>query len=156
MGLLWTFMGASVGYTFFGGAAEVLGGLLFFFRRTTTLGALVAGAVVLNIAVMNLCYDVPVKLLSIHLCLMCLFLIAPELGRLLNVLVLNRSVAPVIIEPHFRRPWLKYSSWAVKTALVGFAIFSNASSALRGESDYGRKAPKPPIYGIWEVERVHP
>lgn len=44
MGLLWTFMGFSALYCFFGGAAEMLGGLLLTLRRTTLLGALVCAA----------------------------------------------------------------------------------------------------------------
>src|SRR5262249_21377963 len=49
MGLLWTFMGASPAYVFFSGAAESLGAVLLLVRRTTTLGALILGAVLTNI-----------------------------------------------------------------------------------------------------------
>src|SRR6202035_2551729 len=38
MGLVWTFMGSSTAYTFFAGAAEMIGGLLLTVRRTTLLG----------------------------------------------------------------------------------------------------------------------
>ena len=41
MGLLWTFMGYSKGYTMFTGFGELVGGLLLLVRRTRTLGALV-------------------------------------------------------------------------------------------------------------------
>jgi hypothetical protein len=40
MGILWTFMAASTGYTIFAGLAEAVAGLLLLFRRTSTLGAL--------------------------------------------------------------------------------------------------------------------
>jgi uncharacterized membrane protein YphA (DoxX/SURF4 family) len=70
MALLWNFMGFSTAYTIFVGAAEVLGGLLLLFRRTATLGALVVIAVMSNIVMLNFCYDVPVKLYSVHLWLM--------------------------------------------------------------------------------------
>jgi hypothetical protein len=39
-------------------------------------------------------YDVPVKLLSFHLVLMALFLLAPDLPRLANLFFLNRPVGP--------------------------------------------------------------
>src|SRR5258706_790692 len=61
MGLLWTFMGASVAYTVFAGLAELAGGVLLLFRRTASLGALVAIPVLTNVVVLNFCYDVPVK-----------------------------------------------------------------------------------------------
>ena len=59
MGALWWFMGASTAYIIFSGVCEVLGGLLLVFRRTATLGALVSFAVLLNVMVLNYCYDVP-------------------------------------------------------------------------------------------------
>ena len=90
MGLLWTFMAASPAYTFFAGLGEVIGGLLLVFRRTTTLGGLVVSGVMLNVVMMNFCYDVPVKQFSIHLLMMAVFLLLPEFPRIANVLVWNR------------------------------------------------------------------
>src|SRR5262249_21326568 len=74
MRLLWTFMGASEGYNWFTGAGEMLGGLLLCTRRATLLGALVSCGVMLHVAALNFCYDVPVKLFSTHLVLMSVFL----------------------------------------------------------------------------------
>jgi hypothetical protein len=90
MALLWTFMGSSVLYTTFTGAAEVLGGVLLFFRRTTTLGALLDAAILLNVVMLNLSYDVPVKLGSIHCFILSLVLLAPDARRLADVFVFNR------------------------------------------------------------------
>ena len=107
MGVLWTFMGASMAYTIFAGASEVLGGLLLLFPRTTSLGALVSGAVMLNVVMLNFCYDVPVKLYSANLLLMAVFLAAPDLGRLANVFLWNRPTRPSKADSLlFRtRPW---------------------------------------------------
>jgi len=49
------------------------GGMLLLFRRTVTLGAIASAAALLNIVLLNFCYDVPVKLYSAHLLLMALF-----------------------------------------------------------------------------------
>jgi hypothetical protein len=67
MGLLWTFMGASAAYTIFTGLGELVGGLLLTTRRTALAGALVSAAVMTHVAVLNFCYDVPVKLFSMVL-----------------------------------------------------------------------------------------
>ncbi|HEV7763557.1 MAG TPA: hypothetical protein VGQ76_01020, partial [Thermoanaerobaculia bacterium] len=64
MGLLWTFMGWSPAYTVFAGIGELLGGLLLTTRRTALLGALITAGVMVNVAMMNFSYDVPVKLYS--------------------------------------------------------------------------------------------
>jgi hypothetical protein len=77
MGLLWTFMGFSVGYNFFTGMAEVVGGLLLCFRRTRLIGALVCVGVMSNVVMLNFAYDVPVKLYSSHLLAMAIFLMIP-------------------------------------------------------------------------------
>ena len=87
MGVLWQFMGSSPAYTIFAGMMEAFGGALLLFRRTTTLGALVSAAVLLNVVVLNFCYDVPVKLYSLNLLLMAVFLMAPDLGKLTGFLV---------------------------------------------------------------------
>jgi hypothetical protein len=90
MGLMWTFMGASRGYEIFSGLAEVTTGLLLLFRRTSTIGALIAAGVMLNTVVMNFCFDVPVKLYSMHPVLMALFLLIPDMPTIWNFFVLRR------------------------------------------------------------------
>ncbi|HET9225635.1 MAG TPA: hypothetical protein VFR31_03145, partial [Thermoanaerobaculia bacterium] len=95
MRLLWTFIGASASYTIFTGAAELLGGLLLIARRTTLFGALVCIGVMSNVVMLNLSYDVPVKLYSSHLLLMAVFLAVPDLKRLASLFVWNRRVPPV-------------------------------------------------------------
>jgi uncharacterized membrane protein YphA (DoxX/SURF4 family) len=82
MGLLWTFMGASKAFTVFSGIMELAAGYLLFFRRTKALGALLSFAVMTNVAMMNYCYDVPVKLFSTHLVLISLLVMGPDLIRI--------------------------------------------------------------------------
>src|SRR5579863_10719535 len=94
MGILWSFIGASPAYETFTGCAEMLAGLLLIFPRTTTLGALVCLADTVQIFMLNMTYDVPVKLLSLHLILMSFFLLAPEFSRLADFFLWNRSAGP--------------------------------------------------------------
>ena len=152
MGILWTFMGASAAYTIFSGACEMLGGLLLVARRTTLLGALVSAGVLTNVVALNFCYDVPVKLFSSHLLLMALFLMLPDLRRLTRLLVFNRRVEPAEIRPLFRRKWLHRSALALRTVFLfgwaGMFLFQT----WEGDKEYGRRAPKPPLYGIWNVD----
>ncbi|MFI5006508.1 MAG: hypothetical protein ACHQKZ_03680 [Solirubrobacterales bacterium] len=148
--LLWAFMGYSNAYTTFAGAGEVVGALLLFFRRTTTLGALLLSAQLVNIVMMNFCYDVGAKLFSMHLLLMALFLLAPELPRLANVLVLNRPTVPVVL----RRPpparWMVLARLVAKTAFVGMVVVFMTGGAL---SLLMKKwMANPPLYGLYEVE----
>jgi hypothetical protein len=153
MGLLWTFMGASVAYVIFTGAAEMLGGFLLIARRTTVLGALVCIGVLTNVVMLNFCYDVPVKLYSTHLLAMAIFLVLPDLQRLANLLVLNRDVKRAEIQPLFRRPALNRAAVILRTVfLLGFAGMSLYGTWNRYQENFAADAPKPPLHGIWEVE----
>jgi hypothetical protein len=149
--LFWTFFGASAAYKIFSGAAEMLGGLLLVARRTTLLGALVCVGVLIHVVVLNLCYDVPVKLFSSHLLAMAVFLTLPDLRRLADLLVFNRRIEPAEIRPLVQRKWLHWSGLALR------AVFILAFAAIPLYQNYQFKkqldhAPKPPLYGIWNVE----
>jgi len=91
MHLLWFFMGYSRPYAIFGGLLEVISGTLLLFERTETIGALGAAAVMLEVAVLNFCYDVPVKLYSTHLFLMSLFLLLPDFKPMWEFFVRRRA-----------------------------------------------------------------
>jgi len=126
MGLLWTFMGHSPAYTMFTGFAELVGGLLLLSRRTTTLGALVVMGVMANVVMLNLCYDVPVKLHSMHWLAIAVLLVIPDARRLADVLVLHRPTRPVPLRrpfasPRRRRMWLAAKS-VVIALMLGSAI----------------------------------
>jgi hypothetical protein len=154
MGLLWTFMGASAAYTFFGGASEVLGGLLLTTRRTTLLGSLVCIGVITNIVMLNFSYDVPVKLFSSHLLLMAVFLAAPDVRRLADLFVLNRPVPAARVRPLFSRRWAHLGTLILRTVLLVAFLVSSFYDALAARKTYGELAPKPPLYGIWNVDEL--
>jgi len=144
-------MGASAPYTIFGGLSELVAGLLLLFRRTATLGALVAIPVLTNVVVLNFCYDVPVKLFSVHLLAMSVFLAVPELERLADLLVLRRPVAPAADRPFFRRRRWQIAAVVVEgTLAIGFTAFilHMGYVDLKEYNDSFRS----PLYGVWAVE----
>ena len=101
MAVLWLQVGSSHPYEIALGAVEVIGGLLLFWNRTATLGALISAAAMAQVFLLNMTYDVPVKVLSCHLLLLSMFLLAPQMGRLADVLVLQRRAEPAIQPPLF-------------------------------------------------------
>jgi hypothetical protein len=153
MGVLWSFMGASVPYIIYTGCAEVLGGALLLFRRTTSLGAMVSFAVMLNVAVLNFCYDVPVKLYSTNLALMAVFLLAPDLRRLFDVLVRNRAAGPADLNPIvFDRRWMRIGAVVCWVLVVGSHLYSNIWGGWQGYKQFYRNAQRSPYYGIYDVD----
>jgi len=141
MGLLWTFMGASYAYNVFTGAGEILGGLLLTMRRTTLAGALVSAAVMGHVAILNFCYDVPVKLFSSVLTFMALFLIAPDAKRLAAFLFAGPP----------RAAWWKV---AVRTAVVLGFLGMSLYQAQKGRKEYGDLSPRSPLRGVWNVTEL--
>jgi uncharacterized membrane protein YphA (DoxX/SURF4 family) len=155
MGLLWTFMGASVAYNIFAGLSEMVGGLLLTVRRTTLLGALVCIGVMSNVVILNFSYDVPVKVFSVHLLLMAVFLAAHDLRRLANLLVLNRPAEPEEVRPLFRRKWLARTAAAVAAVFILYMTGTMLYGSYKDMEDYGNKAAsKSPLYGMWNVEEL--
>jgi len=127
MGLLWTFMRYSRPYSLFGGVMESVAIVLLCFRRTATLGALVTAAVMTNVALMNLAYDVQVKLYAIMLVVSAAVLIAYDLPRLLRVFVTNTAV-PAARQPTLFEGRLPESvRWGLKIFLVGSVALSSVS-----------------------------
>lgn len=97
MRLSWMFLGYSFPYQFFSGLMEIVAGTLLIFRRTATLGAMVAAGVFLNVAMLNLSYDIPVKIFSMQMTVLSLYLLANESNRLLSFFVYNRPAERSIL-----------------------------------------------------------
>lgn len=152
MGLLWTFMGASHAYNVFAGAAEMLGGVLLIIPALVTLGALLSLAVAGNVFILNMAYDVPVKLFSFHLMVMAAFITLPDANRLTNLFILNRRAEPVVVRPLFRRRILNRGLLCLQLVLIavigGLSLFQSWQT-----TDYFEKfAVEPTLRGIWSVD----
>lgn len=152
MALLWTFMGYSAGYVIFTGVVEVLGGALLLWRRTTTLGALIVAGVMTQVAALNYAYDVPVKQYSTMLVLMALFIAAPDLRRVADVLVLNRATSPVDLGPAYKTRRQRIAARVIKVAAVLALLGTSVKDGLEAYFAVGHGRPEPPIYGAWKTE----
>lgn len=146
--LLENFMGFSTAYTFFGGAGEMLAAVLLFFNRTTTLGALVAMAVLTNVVMLNYSYYFGALLLSLQLLLLSFVLLAPDLRRLANLLVLNRPTQPVAPTPIHSNAWMHGGALTLKVLLIGFVLTSELYDA---RDQYESQLPPAPPRGLYAV-----
>ena len=151
MGLLWTFMGYSKGYTIFTGLSEVIGGVLLFSPRFRNLGAMIVLGVMANVMALNFFYDVPVKILSSHLVFMSLFLILLDRKRLWNFFFTNKPTTaatyPTIIKDPVGVKMINRLKWGI--IIVGLAV--GIFVFVKIEKD-NQQASKPPLYGLYEVE----
>lgn len=152
MGLAWTFLGHSYGYNLFMGIAEVLAGVLMLWRRTTTLGSVIAIAVLANVFAINLFYDVPVKLLSGHMLLMAIALLTGDLKRVVDFFIFNKAVPAIDYTPLFVRPKPIWTRRIVKFLFVLFVFTYNINAAINIYNEFGDGMPKPPLYGLYNIE----
>ena len=152
MGLLWTFMGYSKSYTMFTGVLEFLGGILLLTKRTALLGALVTFGVMLNVLMMNYCYDVPVKLLSTHMVFFSLILISFKGKRLFDFFIRNKSVGASslsdVVSDELRLP----KNFIKSILLIAYVSFTFFSSYNRSKM-YGPLAKEKRYVGFYEVEK---
>jgi uncharacterized membrane protein YphA (DoxX/SURF4 family) len=152
MHLLWTFMGASPLYTSFAGGAEVLGGVLVLIPRTATLGALVSLAAVGNVLMLNLGYDVPVKIGAGNLVAMSLILLWPELRRLVDFFLLNRQVGPAPDRSPFRSRRLNRIAVVLQVLFAVVLLGNDLYQSHREVRQFAEARRTTPLYGIWLVE----
>ncbi len=150
MHLLWTFMGQSRAYMFFGGLMEIIPGLLLMFRRTSTAGLLGALATLLNVVMLNFCYDVSVKLYSVHLLLMPLFLLLPD-ARPIWRFLLERKEASLhgVWVPRWERKPLRIGAYVLQGLIVVGALYSVITSARQ---DAHLRANVSPLRGVYAVD----
>ena len=152
MGLLWTFMGFSKGYTIFTGVGEILGGLFLLTNRTKTLGALIVFGVMANVMALNYFYDVPVKILSTHLVLMALFLILLDWKRLFNLFFSNREIQPIEEPTFFPGDDTDKVKNIIKWIILigGIAFLTNQTYQMIFV--YGSQKERPVLEGLYEVD----
>ncbi|MEP1490204.1 MAG: DoxX family protein [Algibacter sp.] len=151
MGLAWTYLGYSKGYNLFMGIMEVMGGLLLIPKRTSTLGSFIIVGVMSHVAIMNFMFDIPVKIFSVHLTLIALFIFSTDIKRFINVFIKNKPTeaynyyTPIKDKTHRKSVfWLKL----IFTVILISIFLSKGIGKDRGKNSFN----KPQLYGIWEVE----
>ena len=154
MGVLWASIGSMPAYEIFAGFAETLGGILLLFPRTTMFGAFICIVDLIQIFMLNMTYDVPVKLFSFHLLLMAFLLIAPESRRIANFFWLNRAVGPPSESKLFQTRRANRVALIAQVAFGCLLIASNSYDSWAGWREYGGGREKSPLYGIWQVTEM--
>jgi len=150
--VLWFSIGSAPAYEMFVGCAEIFGAILLFFPRTATFGALVCLADAIEVFVLNMTYDVPVKLTSFHLVMMSAVLLAPELRRMASFFFTDRVTAPSTLPQLFRTTRANRIALVTQVTFAVFLTVMNGIEVRLRWYQYGGGAPKSPLYGIWNVD----
>lgn len=154
MGVLWYSVGAAPAYERFVGAAELLGGLLLLLPVTSMLGALISLVDMIQVFALNMTYDVPVKLFSLHLILFSAFLLLPDRRRLLRVCLPHCTLQPSGFPQLFTRSRANRVANAVLLLFGLWLLGTNLYGAHKMWYRFGGGVPQPALYGIWNVDEM--
>lgn len=148
----WMFIGYSFSYQFFSGLIEVVAALLLLFRPTATLGILVSLGVFFNVMMLNLSYDIPVKINSITLVVICCWLLAMELPRLIAFFFHNRAESSNILQFPFSTKRGRRLARTVKWVFVGLTMGVTVMLSLQSYNQQHNKI-NPPVLktGMYDV-----
>jgi hypothetical protein len=154
-GLLWNFMGFSRTYQVFAGGIECLGAVLLFSRRTTLLGALLLTAALGNVLVLDISYGVGVKRIAANLLLLAMFLILPDLSKLMNLFLFHRPVpATNLSGPHWNSKWMQFAVAGIKATVVGYFICSLSLQTYAWTKQLAPSEARPALYGLYRVQQL--
>ncbi len=153
MTLLWTLIGLVPLYERVCGAAEVLGGLLILFRRTALMGAVISAFVMTNVVLYNFFFDVPVKLYAVHLLLMAVFVMLPDVRPLWDFLVMHRPAKlQGVWVPPAQRHGFKVATAVVEIVFLACAVIGYIKYDGDRYSTYLRSVRSSPILGLWALD----
>lgn len=152
--LFWSVYGLNPAFVMTLGWTEVVAGLLLLFRRTAFAGAVLAFAIMTNVALLDLSFDVPVKLYSLSLVAIALVLLAPELNLFTTLFLTQRPVAASKTwGPDLSRPggrWALFSLEMLIAVLGCWQLSSGTWSVWRLKAAAMRNPP--PITGEWNID----
>jgi hypothetical protein len=102
-----------------------------------------------NVFILNMSYDVPVKLYSFHLLVLAIFLAAPDLRRLVDLFIFRRKVQLAVNPPLFKRKWANRGLLGAQLLLGVYFATTFVYGAHQSSAVYNAKSP---LYGIWVVD----
>ena len=152
MGLAWNYMGFSKGFGMFAGLMEITGGLLLIYRRTSTLGAFIIIGVMAQVAMMNMMFDIPVKIFSIHLILMASVIFMTDIKRFTAIFIKNKATESyAYFYPNTSKSYHRTIRRLKKVFVPLFLIAATILGYL-GDLNISDINHRPHLYGIWETE----
>ena len=144
----WSVMGSSWTYSFWTGIVELLAALALFYRPSRALGALLAAGVMGQVLLINISYDINVKLYSAGLLWMALYLLWPRLKGLWAWSSGQALAARASLGPSF----LGGRKWWIKT-LVLLCIGLNILWPYRHRRHWNDDMEtRPPLHGAYVLE----
>jgi hypothetical protein len=149
--LVWAMVGSSPFYQSATGFFETLGAALVVFPRTRRLGAMVLLPVLTYVVLLDIAFDIAVRLYALHLLALTVFVIAPDLGRITDVIVLHRVPPPEAI-PASGFPGRVGKGLAMLSAIVFVLGAATVVQRCRKVWERTARQQRALFYGVFAVE----
>jgi len=144
MGVLWRFMGISEGYSIFAGLLQFFSGFFLLFNRLYKIGVIGSFGVLLNIVALNIFFDVPVKLFSLHLLLISLILIIRDYKSYISFFLSKPDSKTIFKKRSYRNSFL-----ALKSIFILYFLISGIDGRIKRQKRFGKRAPSHVLYGVY-------
>ena len=149
--LYWSSMGTSHFYNVFLGSMETLAALFILIKRTRLFGLLLSLFIMINVVAVNFGFDISVKLFSLLLLFLTIYLLTPYIKSLYEFFFTRRTVAgkqatgaAILIQNRFLSACLKWFTAGI--------IFLEVFYPFMKTGNYnGDKTARPYMHGAYEV-----
>ncbi|MFA5710654.1 hypothetical protein [Mycolicibacterium sp.] len=148
---LWGFVAASEPYSVAIGLVEFMSGVLLLWNRTWLLGAVCAVISTVQVFLLNMTFDVPVKLVSAQLFLMAVAITAPYWSNLARVVFNRGGTRPVQLWTPLGadRRWLRRTGVVAKFGVPAMMLAITAPFGVMAYIAY--HTPSSTLDGVWRA-----
>ena len=151
--LYWSSMGTSHFYNVFLGLVEVIAALLILIRRTRLVGLLISFFIMINVVAVNFGFDISVKVFSLLLLFLTIYLLVPWLSSLYQFFFTRRAIEakqPANNTIVFKN---RFVSASLKWFAVGIILLEAFYPFFRSGNYNDDLAKRPPMHGAYEVKQ---
>lgn len=152
--LYWSSMGTSYFYNVFLGSLEVLAAVFIFFKRTRLVGLLMSLVIMLNVVAVNFGFDISVKLYSLFLLFLTIYLLAPYFRLLYHFMLFQRTDTQRSMTPDVRVVKNPFLSASLKWFIAGIILLEALYPFGRSGNFNNDLAKRPYLHGAYEVKTM--
>ena len=148
--LFWSTIGSSRSYSIFLGIIEIIPAILLLFRKTTFIGSLMSTGVLIHVVAINFSYSISVKLFSLFLLFIAIFLVIRTIKNTWNVFQSGQFSTTDFFEPtrSFKKPFYPF----LKSLLIALLFMEALIPAIKSGNFNDDKVPRPLYHGAFSVQ----
>lgn len=148
--LYWTSMGTSYWFNVLTGCLEIVPAIFLLFKKTRVIGLIILLYVIINVLIINIGFDISVKMYSFVLLLLILTLLAPNIKSICMFLV-GKSAQLKPEEQTFQvlnKPFMRTS---VKCFVIGLILLDMAYYSIQSGNFNDDLVKRPTLHGAYQV-----